>query len=961
MIKRIITIFVICSVCLSLIVDFAYAKEEYIFHSSPEGYPKSVQEGIELANEHVSQKLIDYDMQNLFFPEWMRYSVIENNKGIIGKAYLNNLYKFDETSQDKRLPDSLKNKPLTNNVMESLLNNGFFSMVYQYPLEDWKGKEPRYLGRSILGQRFSNIYFPPDSTSSTTYIEEKNWVKEPWKNDYICNHFGIIEDQFHQESLLTDPNYQKRLEKLIIKGIEYKIDKVAEDAKKNGHNNYFRSKNEGYKNMGDDLYWFNRVVILQPPTKYTWGLGIIYHISGGKYWYMDMYIHPDTLVDLNMLLELEDRYTVIMDDEEDGEEYVVIEDAVVNAAIDTELIFGYKGDSNADIYVNDVEEFKVGFQTTALNETTGEEINIIVEGGLNSIKDMTDREKISILQINKGVRLNTTLKIPKKSLKQGNNKIKLKAEGLITIKNEGSASTEAEKVIELNYIKPVRTTYVLDYDEYTRSIVHPYNKGNPIGATLTKPDPFDEWTSSTNINFEKKDLNTKGVVDGPVKLKDVASTSNSLSVSLYPKIEFKTGRAFLEDNPPKAIYHPNGETTAKSFVQEYWGNISREYKYRKGHDESCPEGCTSSHIHYGDREEDFPGGYEYIDIKAKVYNGSKIAPQSIEKGEENTGNAFIKKIFWEGNRYEIPVQRYMRNVDANGVTYSLEAADGQFKRLFQHRDTAQVTYRIEKSMAQHFAGDRKAAAEGKTKSFTYAPFATDKVLQGLPFPLKSGYNYTPYGVYTATVRTEIYKKGGEKTEHQAIVDSVIKSFGVHVELPTVNLKGQKVTTYPMATKTSYKKVSDEVLSYKTGPSSINEYLNGDENTLLGNTNNLFRKILEGWSFSGTQNSWTDKKYREYVKSADIHKIVEETTITFIVNPKLEKFNTPIVLNGKNVSDGDYFIRVYFNGFENGHSNKVISSAVNPSSSWTKKYNPNDGWNMVINIRGTRYEDTGYSE
>jgi len=254
---------------LSLIVDFAYAKEEYIFHSSPEGYPKSVQEGIELANEHVSQKLIDYDMQNLFFPEWMRYSVIENNKGIIGKAYLNNLYKFDETSQDKRLPDSLKNKPLTNNVMESLLNNGFFSMVYQYPLEDWKGKEPRYLGRSIWGQRFSNIYFPPDSTSSTTYIEEKNWVENPWDDSYIRKHFGIVKDDFHYADKLTDPNYQKRLEKLIIKGIEYKIDKVAEDAKKNGHNNYFRSKNEGYKNMGDDLYWFNRVVILQPPTKYT--------------------------------------------------------------------------------------------------------------------------------------------------------------------------------------------------------------------------------------------------------------------------------------------------------------------------------------------------------------------------------------------------------------------------------------------------------------------------------------------------------------------------------------------------------------------------------------------------------------------------------------------------------------------------------------------------------------------
>ena|GEM_PF-634178 len=966
MIKRIFAIFIICSICLSLQCSFVYANEEYIFYSSPEAYPKSVQDGIKLANEYVLRKTMVCDEENPFFTEWINYRVIENNKEVSGKAYLNNLYKFDEISEDMRLPISLNGKPLTNNVMEYLLDKGFFSIVYQYPLEDWKDKEPRYLGRSISGQRFSNVYFLPDSTSNTTYIKEKNWVEYPWEDEYIYKHFGVIEDLFHQESLLTDPNYQKRLEKLIIKGIEYKINKVAEDAKKYGYNNYFKSKNEGYKNMGDDLYWFNRVVIIQPPTKYTWGLGVIYHKSGGQYWYMDMYIHPDTLVDLNMLIELEDRYTAIMDEEE---EYVVIDDAVVNAALDTELIFGAKGDSNADVYVSDVEEFKVVFQTTALNETTGEEIIIIVEGGLNSIKDMTDAEKINILQFNKGISLNTTLKIPVKGLKQGNNKIKLKAEGLITIKNEGSASAEAEKVIELSYIKPVKTTYVLDYDEYTKSIIHPYNKGNAIEATLTRPSPFDQWTSITDINFNRKDLDIASVVDGPVELKGVESSSNSLSVSLYPKIEFKTGRAFLGDNPLKALYHVNGETPGKGFGQEYWGNISRDYKYReahgKGHDENCPEGCISNHTYYIDRNgtasEDFPSGYEYIDIKAKVYNGTKMAPQSIEKGEEDTGNAFVKKIFWEGDRYEIPVQRYMRNVDADGISNSLVAVDGQFKRLFQHRDTAQVTYRIEKSMAQHFAEDRKAAASGKTKSFKYAPFATDKKLQGLPFPLKSGYNYTPYGVYTATVRTEIYKKGGEKTEHQAIVDSVIKSFGVHVELPTVNLKGEKVTTYPVAVTTNYKKVSDEVLNYKTGPKDINEYLNGDENTLLGNTDNLFKKILEGWSFSGTQNSWTDKKYREYIKTADIHKIVEETTITFTVNPKLEKFNTPIVLDGKNVSDGDYFIRVYFNGFENGHANKVVSSAVNPSSSWTKKYNPNDGWNMVINIRGTRYEDTGYSE
>ena len=89
-------------------------------------------------------------------------------------------------------------------------------------------------------------------------------------------------------------------------------------------------------------------------------------------------------------------------------------------------------------------------------------------------------------------------------------------------------------------------------------------------------------------------------------------------------------------------------------------------------------------------------------------------PQSIEK-EKRIRAIFVKKIFWEGDRYEIPVQRYMRNVDADGISNSLVAVDGQFKRLFQHRDTTQVTYRIEKSMAQHLQRTGKQQQAEKQK------------------------------------------------------------------------------------------------------------------------------------------------------------------------------------------------------------------------------------------------------
>ncbi|NMB33980.1 MAG: hypothetical protein GX992_07115, partial [Clostridium sp.] len=913
-------------------------------------------EGIELANEYVSKRLLGFDDKNPFYPEWMAYRVFENNKETIGSAYLNNMYGFDGVPQDRKLPNELAGRPLTNNVMENLLDRKAFSVVYGYPLEDWKenGKEPRYLGRSIWGQKFSNMFFPPDNTSSTAYIEDRNWVKEPWRYDEIRNQFGVREDEFHYKRSLIDPNYQKRLEKLIIKGIEYKIEMVAEDSKAKGYNNYFRSRNEGYKNMGDDLYWFNRVVIIQPPTKYTWGLGVIYHKSGGKYWYMDMYIHPDTLIDLDMKVELKDKYIAIMDDEEDKSDYVTIENAVVDVSLDTELIFGTKQERNVDVYISDVLDFKAGFRTSATNTTTGNQMDIIVEGGIDGIEKLSERELKSILQLNKGVSLNTTLKIPKNNLKQGNNKIKLMADGSIEIKDEGEAKDTAEKIIEIFYIKSVKTSYMLDYDEYTKTIIHPFNKGDALTATLTKPFHFDRWIGDARIRFAKTDSGTGGLVFGSPALKDVPTSVNSSSTAIYPKIEFKAGREFLGDNPPGVLYHPNGETMAKSFIQQYQGELSRDYKYLIKNVEPIPDESGS-----GTARDSFPAGHEQITIKAKVYNGTEMTPQSIAKGEENTGSALIKKLYWEGNRYEIPVQRYMKNVGANGNIASLTPADGKFKRLFQHKDTVQVTYGVNKSMAQHFAKDRKASKEGRTKSFDYAPFATDKVLQNLPYPLRSGYNYAPYGQYTATVRTEIYKKGGEQTEHQAIVNSVINSFKVNVELPTLNSKGQKVNTYPINVAKNTKLISDEVLKYNAGPSGVGDYGSANESALLGSTNDLFKKILEGWSYSGTQSSWLDKKYREYVKSADIHKITEETIITFTVNPKLEKFLTPIEIGGKNIPDGDYFIRVYFNGFENCHANKVVSSALNPQSSWSKKYNPNDPWNMVINIRGTRHDDMIY--
>ena len=163
----------------------AYAASGDVFYTEPKGYPKSVTEGIKMANEYAAKKLKRIDKDNPLYLDVLAYDAVEDNKSVSGTVYLNHLYEFSSSAPDKKLPDALKGQAYTNNVMEKLLDKNAFSIIYGYPSTDRKGDEPRYLGRSVFGQRYSNIFFPPDSTSSTAYIEDKPWVKKPWEGEPV--------------------------------------------------------------------------------------------------------------------------------------------------------------------------------------------------------------------------------------------------------------------------------------------------------------------------------------------------------------------------------------------------------------------------------------------------------------------------------------------------------------------------------------------------------------------------------------------------------------------------------------------------------------------------------------------------------------------------------------------------------------------------------------------------------
>lgn len=484
--------------------------------------------------------------------------------------------------------------------------------------------------------------------------------------------------------------------------------------------------------------------------------------------------------------------------------------------------------------------------------------------------------------------------------------------------------------------KPIEVSgHVLDYDELSKEFVQALPS---ITAHLPTPSDIDHWNGPVGIDFTPTNPISHALIKTGGQVTYTNSSLNNTAVTVYPAITWTTHRSALGDNPPGKVYHPNGLAPGKSFAVNYGGTISRDYTYtvkvHDGHDESCSTGCTKSHYHYEEKTgtvtASFNQGYEVITVQAKVHNGINMPLQSLSRQQKEIGSKLKKSLYWEGTPYDISVLRYMRDADKNGNTIgSIAAADGQFLRYFQHIDTAEIEYKVIKSFKNNFDTDRELARDNpggslKGLNFVTAPFATDKQLQKYEYPIKSGYFYKPNAQYQVTINTVIYKWENKETEHKDIVNAVKNSFQLEPQMPTVlrdksivvdlngniNANGKyKKYGYPVDIDENYKRVSDVIIDYKTGPGSLSEYfLNSD--SVMGVIDQWLKKVPEGWNASNTINSWSSKKYREFVKNAKLHKIEEKTILTFTINP--DKYSFYIMPQTKN---GQYPIQASFGRFD----------------------------------------------
>ncbi len=549
-----------------------------------------------------------------------------------------------------------------------------------------------------------------------------------------------------------------------------------------------------------------------------------------------------------------------------------------------------------------------------------------------------------------------------------------------------SGNNYDEAVMSISKRLSASGEYLLDYDVISGDFVYGVNNGQTLNASVELPQNSSGWYD-WSAGWEEGSL-TRGQLDkllaDPASIAgdmdygseyDPISTSET-SVSKLPSISWTTKKSYFGFEPSTGRFKSNGSFSYGSGYAANGANPSAQLKldsfgeifrtarysaYRSYHSHSS--GCYNSEgVRVCGRSSGpynpvsgtvtqtgrFPYCSDTVEIQSMTYNGKSMPLINLKKDERTegtgTGGGAKRKIVWEGDRWGIPVVRYMRSIDSQGNTSSLSRVLGNHgeERIFQHLDSAEVSYSVDTSFAGHFQADRENAYnnEGNYKglSFKYAPFATDRQLQSYAYPIKSGYFYVPYAVYRVNIKTEIYKRHGEQTEHNNIVNSIKDSFGLDIGLPTmksngdavIDIDGRAYGSYPVHIGQQYGK-SEHRLEYGRGPENdADMYLTGGEEQLLGNTDPLFRRILEGWTYSGTQDSWggaysTDSyKYREYINEADIYKIEEQTTLTFTVNP--EKLRFYII---PQTADGGYSISVSFGEFTNTRTRGPGGSAAQP--------------------------------
>ena len=487
--------------------------------------------------------------------------------------------------------------------------------------------------------------------------------------------------------------------------------------------------------------------------------------------------------------------------------------------------------------------------------------------------------------------------------------------------------------VDLISIPPTRGDLEIDYNilrtEKAKNLPI-YLRNSTASLSLPKGEWTDNATGALNV------VNgTPGIYRGFRVENNPSVNEGSESISRAPVVHLTLDRSDFGDRPQNGVYasediKKEGIITAHGGVNRPWKN---EYTYTCHHhsitsSSSCHEVKV---VETGTASASFQNILDVKNVVAKVYNGkSNLDPPKI--GESVTNNGRTKELRWISRLITLDVVRLMYNEDEYGVLYPAEGilVDGQYTRKFTAQNDAAVIWDSPYyfKMGAGYEYDRSAASSRdynlRGDDFDKAVFASDLGYKSVDYPIRSGYYFNPTGEYDLKVTTTLYKDTFEpddmpEPEHKAFVEAMESAFRYESNMVYINTSKEAVKIdgkHADKTGTSY---AAKVAAAKKGDSPLFpivfqqadfekdvEELEHDYDGTGNGTDERFKKVLEGYSESKTNNSSSTYKYNELVKDGQhVYEITETTVVRIKVNPDNKK-----VYTHAQMKNGDYKITVY---------------------------------------------------
>ena len=546
---------------------------------------------------------------------------------------------------------------------------------------------------------------------------------------------------------------------------------------------------------------------------------------------------------------------------------------------------------------------------------------------------------------------------------------------VINIESAGLLEVTGDVVLEYNVLEQTES---FTLGRMTATLALPrYSNARWTG-------PADGWiTVSNETPHLYHDFRVNGIYDDKVTI-DISSNAATIAEDIRIRATIIRDHGNFRDDPLAGRYGANflhsTLSPARTGVVTAEGLVSRPFSYTVRYSYREYSEALGTYITIWETETvdgvvtaRFNSISNRKTIVVEVYNGkASLNPSQapVNQIDGNTSSNMTKQLWWESEKIPLDVLRPMGDRAPNFAQRNPPPVNGQFGRFFTNQNEAGIKFAIAAgtggknfSMAGEYRADRdnSRARNYDSGGAKKAVFASDTSYSSIPYPIRSGYFFNPAGTYEFTVNTQIYSDTPYETgEHEQLVDAMIASFRYESNMVYVNASGQAVTIGGALVSKSGTAYAAAQGNAKVGGSPLFD-IDVEREHSLDSVEELqhdyteagadarYRRVLEGYTESGTRSSMTNYKYIEFVdEDAMVYLITETTTVRITVNPDNQR-----VYTHPQMRNGDYSVRA---SFANTNLNTLSSLHYNSTIRAMTLTGAGNLDSIGIRVVGSMYDD-----